>query len=129
MEGVKFLYRLQHQNFREAYFQNMFAEFHLSTRNCSTLNCSGHINLIVITCRDTVPDINTHFTINHKNKLLRYELAGVSIHLSNHFYSLIRLDNQFYKFDSIRESTLEIYPNSSFIGTINTVYYTLHSSE
>ena len=76
-----------------------------------------------------LPDINTHFTINHKNKLLRYELAGVSIHLSNHFYSLIRLDNQFYKFDSIRESTLEIYPNSSFIGTVNTVYYTLHSSE
>ena len=76
-----------------------------------------------------LPEINAHFTINHKRQQSRYELAGLSIHLTNHFYSLINLENQFYKFDSIRETPLELYPNSSFIGKVYTVFYTLHSSE
>ena len=35
-------------------------------------------------------DIDAKLTISHGEKVLRYELAGLSIHLTNHFYSFVR---------------------------------------
>ena len=76
-----------------------------------------------------LPNINKQFTISHEDKLLRYDLAGLSILQGSHFYSLIKLDQEFYIFDGMRTPPLDFYPNESFIGTANTIFYTLHSTE
>ena len=40
-------------------------------------------------------EIDTEFTISHGEKVLRYELSGLSIHLTNQFYSFVRLKDDF----------------------------------
>ena len=74
-------------------------------------------------------DIDTEFTISHGEKVLRYELAGLSIHLTNHLYYLVRLEDDFYRYDGVSLTPFEYYPSVSFLGNVNTIFYTLLSTE
>ena len=74
-------------------------------------------------------DINREFTIGQEERLLRYKLAGLSIFLGNHFYSLINIEGRFYRFDSISETPIELHPCNYFMGKANTIFYAPHSAE
>ena len=65
-------------------------------------------------------DIETEFTIDHEEKVLRYELAGLSIHLTNNLYSFVRLKND--RYDGACLTPLEYYPSVSYLGNVNTIY-------
>ena len=74
-------------------------------------------------------NIYSHFTISHEDKALRYDLAGLSVYMANHFYSLTKHNSSFYKFDDMREPSIELYPKYIVHQKTNTVFYTLHSTE
>ena len=73
--------------------------------------------------------IDKHFTISHNHQTLRYHLAGFSILLQTHFYSILYDNEKFYKYDGMRTPTTEAWDCDNFLGTLNTVFYLLHFSD
>ena len=76
-----------------------------------------------------ISDIDQQFTISHHQQTLQYKLAGFSILVNNHFYSILCDNGHFYKYDGIRNITVEPWECNHFIGSLNTVFYLLHSSD
>ena len=54
-----------------------------------------------------ISNINQQFTISHHQQTLQYILAGFSILVNDHFYFILCNNGQFYKFDSIKDPTVE----------------------
>ena len=73
--------------------------------------------------------IDKHFTIGHDHQTLHYQLVGFSILLRNHFYSILYDNEKFYRYDGMRTPTTEAWDCDNFPGTLNTVFYLLHSSD
>ncbi|KAI6655697.1 hypothetical protein LOD99_1837 [Oopsacas minuta] len=74
-------------------------------------------------------DIDKHFTISHNQRTLHYQLAGFSILSNRHFYSILYQNGQFCKYDGMREPIIQLWDCDTFIGSLNTVFYLLHSSD
>ena len=87
----------------------------------------GHV--LPLSKQVLISDIDQQFTISHHQQTLHYTLAGFSIFVSNHFYSLLSNNGQFYKYDGMRNPTVELWDCNHFIGSLNTVFYLLHSSD
>ena len=77
----------------------------------------------------SVSKIDQHFTISHNEQTLYYKLAGFSICTNKHFYSILNNNGQLCKYDGIRNHLTEPWDYDTFVGTINTVFYLLHSSD
>ena len=87
----------------------------------------GHV--LPLSKQVLISDIDQQFTISHHQQTLHYKLAGFSIFVSDHFYSLLSNNGQFYKYDGMRNPTVELWDCNHFIGSLNTVFYLLHSSD
>ena len=74
-------------------------------------------------------DIDQRITISHDHLTLHYQLAGFSIFFQNHFYSMLWNNGQFHKYDDLRSPATETWDCNSFYGTVNNVFYLLHSSD
>ena len=76
-----------------------------------------------------ISDIDKLFTISHHQQILHYKLAGFSIMVNNHFYSILCNNGQLYKYDGLRNPTVESWDCNLSVGSLNTVFYLLHSSD
>ena len=77
----------------------------------------------------SISDIDQHFTISHNHLTLHYQLAGFSIFFQNHFYSMLLHNGTFHKYDDLRTPASETWNCNNFYGTVNNVFYLLHSSD
>ena len=75
----------------------------------------------------TISDIDRQINISHEHLTLHYQLAGFSIFFQNHFYSMLWNNGQFHKYDDLRTPATETWDCNSFYGTVNNVFYLLHS--
>ena len=48
-----------------------------------------------------ISDIDQQLTINHNQRTFHYQLAGFSVHLGNHFYSILCNKGEYYKYDGM----------------------------
>ena len=62
-----------------------------------------------------ISDIDKQFTISHHQQTLQYKLAGFSILINDPFYSILCDNGQFYKYDGIRDPTVEPWECNYFI--------------
>ena len=70
-------------------------------------------------------------TFHHQSKRTNplLQTAGCSICTKKHFYSILNNNGQLCKYDCIRNHLTEPWDYDTFVGTINTVFYLLHSSD
>ena len=66
-------------------------------------------HIIPLSKQVLISDIGQQFTISHHQQTLHYKLAGFSILVYNHFYSLLCNNGQFYKYDGMRNPTVELW--------------------
>ena len=77
----------------------------------------------------SISGIDQQLTISHHQQTFHYKLAGFSILINTHFYSILCNSGLLYKYDGMRNPTVEPWDCNNFIGSLNTVFYLLHSSE
>ena len=77
----------------------------------------------------TISNIDQQITISHDHLILYYQLASFSIFFQNHFYSMLWNNGQFHKYDDLRTPATGTWDCNSFYGTVNNVFYLLHSSD
>ena len=71
----------------------------------------------------SVSKIDQQFTINHDKKTLHYKLAGSSMCTQKHFYAIIANNEQYRKYDGLRNPLTEPWDYDTFVGSINIVFY------
>ena len=57
-----------------------------------------------------ISDNDTQPTINHNERTFHNQLAGSSVHLGNHFYTILCNKREYYKFDGILTTILYLTP-------------------
>ena len=77
----------------------------------------------------SVSKVDQQFTISHNQRTLHYKLAGLTICTQRHFYSILNDNGQLCKYDGLRNPLTVPWDYDTFVGTINTVFYLLHSSD
>ena len=66
-----------------------------------------------------ISDVNQQLTINHDQRTFHYQLTGFSVHLGNHFYSILCDKGEYYKYDGmLTTGTTTIWNVNHFPGNI-----------